>query len=146
MIEIEVNKENLNLFLDNIRDSDRVELEYFLGKNYRTKFINTVMENKNNTYFLSYGLTPSCIGGIYPDKIGAQVWLLCAKKYKRKFLYAYIKNKLKIFIKNNLILYNYVFESNFSSLKLIDRLGFNITNTNDSRLKLFYRKGGKFDI
>ncbi len=64
MIEIELNKKNLKKFISNIRDSDKEELKYFLGSNYKKKFYEMVLSIKEGIYFLSYKSSPACIGGI----------------------------------------------------------------------------------
>ena len=140
MREIEINKNNLNLFLENIRDKDKEELIYFFGKNYKKYFINFLLKNNKETYFLSYKSIPCAIGGAYKDKKGAQVWLLCAKEYDKKFLYKYIKEKFNKIKQKYNILYNFIYKSNFSSLNLLLKLGFQIIETNKPELKLFYLK------
>lgn len=138
MLEIEINKENLEKFLLNIRNSDKEELIYFLGENYKEKFVKTVLENKKYTYFLSYNSIPSCIGGIYKDKYGAQVWLLCAEKYDKKYLFRYIKEKINIFKRDNSYLYNYIYRTNFNAIRMLSRLGFEVIDLKTPVIKKFY--------
>lgn len=147
MREIEINKENLNLFLNNLRENDREELIYFLGKDYKKCFVDFLLNNKKETYFLSYKSSPAAIGGAYNNKSCTQVWFLCAKKYDKKFLYKYIKNKFEKLKQKYDTLYNFIYKSNFSSLNLLSKFGFKVVDTNNPDLKLFYlTKGGNFDL
>ena len=147
MREIEINKENLTLFLKNLRKSDAEEMIYFFGKDYKNYFIDFLLKNKKETYFLSYKSIPSAIGGAYEDKECAQVWLLCAEKYDKKFLYKYIKEKFNQIKKKYDTLYNFIYKSNFKSINLLSKLGFEVIKTNNPDLKLFYiTKGGNFDL
>jgi hypothetical protein len=141
--EIEINRHNLEVLIDNLREEDKLELIYYFKTKYKEKIINTILNIKNDTYFLAYNSIPSCIGGAYKDAKGAQVWLLCSENYNKKFLYKYVKAKLNYLKTKYNYLYNYIFESNFSSLKLLKRLGFNICSTTNSKINYFYLKGGK---
>jgi len=147
--EIEVNRKNLIDFLDDIRECDKEELIFFLGKKYKNQFIKTVLSNKQYTYFLAENANPIAIGGICPDKNKGIVWLLCTNKAKqnKKFLYSYIKNKITLFKKEYDFLYNYIYRSNFAAIKWLKKNGFNfidLKNTND--IKFFYfSKGENFD-
>ncbi len=143
MREIEVNIDNLEKFISNIRDSDRQELIYFLGKNYKNKFIKTLLSIKEGTYFLEYNSNPACIGGIYNNEAGGQIWLLCAKEYDKKYLYKYIKEKIILFIKNNDYLYNFIYKTNFGFLKFLLKMGFQVTELDNPDIKLFYFKRRK---
>ena len=143
MIEIEINKKNLKKFISNIRDSDKEELKYFLGSNYKKKFYEMVLSIKEGIYFLSYNSSPACIGGIYKDETGAQIWLICAKKYDKKFLYKYIQNKIRLFINQNDYIYNYIYKSNFSFLKVLLKMGFKVKNLDNPDIKLFYYERSK---
>ena len=91
MKEIEITKNNLEYFICNLRAQDKAELVYFLGNDYKKKFINFVLNNPEGIYFLSNNSKPSCIGGVYKDKIGAQVWLLCSDDYNKKYLLQYVR-------------------------------------------------------
>ncbi len=143
MREIEISKNNLEIFISNLRKQDREELLYFLGKNYKTKLINTILENKKNTYLLSYKSLPSCIGGIYYDKLGAQLWLLCAENYDKKYLLSYVKEKILKFQNENIFLYNYIYKSNFKFLNFLKKLNFEVSDLKNPNIKLFYYKRRK---
>ncbi|MBQ8476418.1 hypothetical protein IJ531_05075 [bacterium] len=146
MIEIEINKNNLEQFLDNIRDEDKKELIYFLGKDYRNIFIKTVLDNIDTTYFLALNNIPAAIGGILKDKLGAQVWLLCSKKYDRKFLLKYIKEKINLFKNENNFLYNCIYRVNFKALKWLKRFNFKVIPLGNNIKFFYYKKGGSLDI
>ena len=147
MKEIDITKYNLKRFLSNLRSEDKDELLFFLGKNYRQKFINFLLENKNDTYFLSFNNNPACIGGFYQDTIGLQVWLLCSNSYDKKYLYKYIKEKFAIYKNKYNFIYNYIYKANFKSLKLVRKLGFEVKELNNVNIKLFYYlKGDNLDI
>ena len=141
MIEIEINKQNLENFLLNIRKSDKEELIYFFGKNYKDKFIDIVLKNINSTSMLSYMGIPSCIGGTYKDVLGTQVWLLCSNKFDKKFLFKYLLKKVNELKKENRILYNYIFKSNFKAVKWLSKLGFKFSDTPDNNVKFFILEG-----
>ena len=146
MNEIKINRHNLNLFINNIRDEDLEELIYFLGNDYKNKFIDFVLNNQKGTYFLEHNSMPSCIGGIYNDNFGGQVWLLCSKDYDKKFLFTYIKEKINVFKKNNSYLYNYIYKSNFKALKWLKKFGFKVINSNNKNIKLFYHRREKSNL
>ena len=143
MNEIELNNTNLKKFVENLRKQDKEELKYFLGNNYKNKFITFILNNKTDTYFLSYNLQPACIGGAFKDKCGAQVWLLCTDNYDRKFLLKYLINKINLFKDKYGYLYNYIYKSNFKFLKFLKKQGFKVINTNNPNVKMFYFKRRK---
>ena len=143
MNEITVNEENLIKFLSKIRKQDKEELIYFLGNNFKSKFINIVLSNFTETTLLEYNSIPACIGGIYKDAYGAQVWLLCSDNYDKKYLFRYIKNKLKLFQNKFDFLYNYIYKSNFSSLKWLQKCGFKVEELKNPNIKLFYYQKGE---
>ena len=150
MIALEINKKNLFEFLDDIRECDKEELIFFLGKDYKNQFIKSVLYYKAYTYFLSDGISPVAIGGICPNKKIGVVWLLCTNKLEqnKKYIYSYVKDKINLFKKNYKILYNYIYKSNFCAINWLKKNGFtfvDLENRND--LKLFYfSKGENFDI
>ena len=146
MIELLTNRKNLNKFLKNIRKSDRDELFYHFGKKLRKKFIQTV-KNTKNTYFVGNdrGL-PLAIGGFHTNKKDKVflVWLLCTNETENnKFeLYKYIKAKVDEYKENCSLMFNYIYKSNYDSLKLLSALGFKTVDLVNDDFKLFYYKKG----
>lgn len=144
MIEIKATKENLEKFIDNICDEDKQELMYFLKDDYKSKFVEILLKNQENTYFLSHLNIPVAIGGLSFDKLNrAVVWLLCSNEYKKHKieLFKYVLNKIKLFKSKHNFLYNYIYKSNFKALKWLEKCGFkslNLKNVND--FKFFYYK------
>lgn len=153
MIEIEINKENLKKFIDDISPEDKEELKYFYKKDFKKKFIKIALENKNNcSYFLAdNNKTPVAVGGVCKinnekQKTG-QIWLLVTNKAKkhRFFLYKYIKRKIVLFKTQYDFLFNYIFKSNFKALIWLKKCGFKARESSDINYKLFYfDKGEKF--
>ena len=142
MKRVVINKKNLLIFLSNIRQNDKEELIYFLKDNYKDKFINIVLENVDNTIMLSYKGIPACIGGIYPDNIGVQIWLLCSNQFDKKYLYKYIKYRLQTYKERYSFIYNIIYKTNFSSIKMLKNFDFKIKDLPDTNIKLFYYKKG----
>lgn len=154
MMELEVNEENLEKFLNNIRRQDKEELLYHFKKNYRKKFKQTVKKSKNTYFVGDKNCNPIAIGGFQECKRRNTflVWLLCTNELvkNKKELFKYIKTKLEIYKKNCLILFNYIYKSNFQSFNFLKNLGFEILDTKNKDFKLFYytnvKKGNYFDI
>lgn len=150
MIELEINEKNLSDFLTNIRKSDEEELIYHYGKNYRETFIKTVNETKN-TYFVGNNNKEAlAIGGFqeFKNKNCFQVWLLCTDKItkNKKELLKYIKQKVELYKNNSFVMFNLIYKSNFKSLNMLKKLGFEIRDICDKNFKLFYyTKGNDFD-
>lgn len=154
MIEIEVNKDNLEKFINNLRLEDKEELIDALGKNYKAKFIEKTLNIKGIYFLADKNKTPVAIGGVLetlnPDKKIGIVWLLVTKdvdKHK-KFLYKYVKNKIVLFQKEFDILFNYIYKTNFNALKWLKKCDFIEKNTSRDDYKLFYFDKGEnnFDI
>ncbi len=150
MIELLINRKNLNKFLNDIRKSDRDELFYHFGKKLRKKFIQTV-KNTKNTYFIgSDSGKPLALGGFHKnnDDDVFLAWLLCTNEAKNnKYeLYKYIKAKVDKYKEKCSFMFNYIYKSNYDSLKLLSALGFSIVDLTCEDFKLFYyTKGNSFD-
>lgn len=150
MIELEINKENITAFLDDLRTSDKEELIYHYGDEYRKVFIESI-EKINNTYFVgNNNKEPLAIGGFQELKNNKTflVWLLCTNKISKnkKELLKYIKQKVKFYKKKSFIMFNLIYKSNFKSINLLKKLEFEIKDTSDKNFKLFYyTKGHNFD-
>lgn len=152
MKEIEINKENLNTFINDIRKTDKEELIYSYKENYKNEFINACIRQKRHIYFVSDKYeNPVAIGGIKTVKKGyGLIWLLCTNKLKenKKDLYKYVKNKVSLFKKEYSIIFNYIYKSNFASLNFLKSLGFKIIDLPDENFKMFYfiKGGNNFDL
>ncbi len=142
MKKMNINKDNLKLLYDNLRKSDKKELDFYI-KN-KEDFIELCLKNKKNAYFLADdNNNPIAIGGA--KKINdstAQLWLLCTKyAHKNRFyLMKYIFSKIEKFKKEYSILFNYIYLENFDALIWLKKYGFKILDTNDKKFKLFYFK------
>lgn len=150
MIEIEINKENLIKFIDDLKPSDKEELEYFYKEDCCEKFIKIVLENDNkHTYFLAdENYNPVALGGalrVDSKRNIGQVWLLSTNKINKHkvFLYSYIKKKIAFFKEEYNILFNYIYKSNFSALKWLKKCGFGVKVLDDKNYKLFYFNKGE---
>lgn len=143
MKNLEINKENLEKFLLNLRNEDFEELKIFLKNNTIDNFINICLKNKSNTDFLADNNNKAvALGGIKPEnKDTGQIWLLCSKDwFKHKIeLYKIIKNRIELFKKDYLVLYNYIYKSNFKALIWLKKFGFKHKKVN-SEFKIFYFK------
>lgn len=155
MIEIEINKQNLKKFIDDIKLEDKKELEHFFKEDFKEEFIKLALLNKDGaSYFLADDdLNPIFIGGVVSvDKKAnlGQVWLLSTNKVNnhKLFVYRYVKDKIKLFQRDYNILFNYIYKSNFKALKWLKKCGFKVKKTNDKNYKLFYFNKGEnnFDI
>ncbi len=152
MIEIEINKQNLIAFLKDIKKEDKEELVFSYPKNYKEKFIDVCLKNTETTYFLADNMyNPLIIGGYIITNVKTSViWLLSTNKIEqhKKEVFKYITEKINIFKKENDILYNYIYKSNFKALKWLGKLGFaqkDIMGRFDYKI-FYYTKGENFDI
>lgn len=153
MIEIEVNKANILKLINNLRDEDMEEFKIYLKNKTFSDFLNTCFDKNNEIYFLGEDLyTPVAIGGAYflEEFRIAQVWLLCGKNFEkhRVELFKYVLKKIEYFKSKYKVLFNYIFKTNFSILKMLIKKGFKVKKIKNNDFKLFYfeNKGGRFDI
>ncbi len=140
MIEIEINHENLEKFVADIRDEDEQELIAVLGCDYRDELFRLCLSNKSQTYFLADSLSRPCaIGGVSrfcnDEKIG-QVWLLCTNRAveNKIALFKYISRKITEFKREYDLLFNFIYKSNYKALNWLSVFGFvsfDIKNVND---------------
>ncbi len=151
MMEIDVNKENLSIFFDNLRKEDLEELSVFLKNNIKQKFIEICMKN-NNVYFIADDLKfPLAIGGVKKfcayNLVFGQVWLLCSSAVLKNKLSVirYVKNKIIQFKSEYDVLFNYIYKSNFTFLNLLRHMGFLDLPVNDD-FRMFYFKKGDTDF
>ena len=152
MINIEKTGATLAILFENMRSEDKSELEYFFKSNTKEKFIDICLDDKNDTYILGLdNKTPLAIGGVYTHYIEdykfGQVWLLCANAYqKRKLcLYKYIFEKIKTFLCEYDILFNFIYKTNFSAITWLKKMGFSFVELNNKDFRLFYLKKGGFE-
>jgi len=152
---IEVNKSNLKLLLNNLREEDKVELKNAYQKNYKNKFIKITLETNEKYFVGDDNFFPLAIGGVEQTaneyyKIG-QVWLISSNRFNKNNikLIKFIKDKIEDFKENYEILFNTIYKSNYDSLKWLKKCGFNVLEFEDNKdYKLFYfTKGGiDFDL
>lgn len=143
MTELELTDENLLKFLKNIRKEDLDELKYFFKENLEENFIKICKEN-SKTYFLADDcLNPLAIGGVKriesEGNLAGQVWFLCTDKfYSSKIaVFKFIRRKIENFKKEYDFLFNFIYKSNFETLKWLLRCGFSAEHINND-FKLFY--------
>jgi len=148
--EIDITKENLSIFFDNLRYEDYLELANIYVVNLKENFISSVLSQKEVYFLADYSNYPLVIGGLSSETAKkARVWLLFAKGFEkhRYEIFRYIKKKLVNYKRKYELLYNYVFESNFGILNWLKKQKFILVDTVLSTYKLFYfKKGGKFDL
>lgn len=153
MIEIELNEKNLLLFLKNIRQEDKKELEYFFKENLEQNFIKICLKNPETYFVADKNLQPIAIGGVKEIKNNnhtfGQVWLLCTNEYKKNkiSLYKYIKSKIDNFKTRFDFLFNYIYKTNFDALLWLKKCGF-VSCDCSEQFKLFYYTKGvhNFDL
>ena len=142
MKNIDFSKENLSFLYDNLRQSDKKELNFYIDN--KKDFIKMCIENKKRAYFLSDAKNrPVAIGGVKKiDNSTGQIWLLSTKYFKKHkvYLMKYIFSKIEEFKKEYSILFNYIYLENFDALIWLKKSGFKVLDTNDKRFKLFYFK------
>ena len=154
MIEVKPNKKLLYEFLSDLRESDLVEFNQLYKNTSLEEFYKICLDKNQDTYFLlTDDFLPLALGGAYCSyKVSnsASVWLLCTNQICKckKELYRYVKNKIHFFKNKYNFLFNYIFKSNFNSLKWLKVCGFEILETNTADYKLFYFSKGEncFDI
>lgn len=144
MIELEFSEENLNTFLLNLCAEDKVEIDALSNISFKDELFKLCLNNKNKyTYFLADDeKQPLALGGAYviDDTKSARVWLLSTNflNKNKKSVYGYVLNKIDFFKTEFDFLYNYIFKSNFSSLKWLKKCGFKIVDLKNPEYKFFY--------
>jgi len=150
MIKLDITKENLEKFMENIRDEDKKELIYFYRENYKEIFIKNVLLNKETTCFVAdKNNNPVAIGGVvcfdHANKKLGQIWLMSTKvqKANRVSLFKIIAKKLAKYQNEYDILFNFIYKTNFRADKWLKKFNFTFKNTTNSDFKLFYLKTRK---
>lgn len=145
MIEIEVSKENLEKFTQDLRKEDKEELEQTFKESWKRNFIDICLKEENIWFLADEKNNPCAIGGIQlenkeknkPKK--GRIWLICANNVRKNhiYLFRYIINKIKSFKEKCDILYNSIYKTNFGILKWLKKYGFKVIDIND-KIKFFY--------
>ena len=143
MIEIIPNRFQIFEFLNLLRDEDKAEISALGDIDFKSDLIELFENNNKYSYFLLSDSKPLAIGGAKTtnNPKTAIVWMLCTNelnKNKVKF-YKYVKNKIKFFKNEFDILYNFIYKSNFSSLKWLKKCGFIEYELKNKDYKLFYQ-------
>ena len=153
MKEVNADEVYLKKFLCDIRDSDRQEILALDSNKFEEDFFHVCLDKTYETYFLSTDDDmPLAVGGAYCDKFSniAKVWLLCTHKIdsNKKDVYKYVIDKIKTFQSKYDVLYNFIYKTNFSSLKWLKSCNFKALDLNNPDFKLFYFCKGdiKFDL
>lgn len=153
MIELDVNKENLELFFKNIRKHDLSELKFLLKTNLKNKFIDSCLNSHFIYMIADDDSIPLAVGGCrrcveLNEKIG-QIWLLCTNSISKSSIEAfnYIENKIYFFQNEFDFLFNFIYKSNFSFLPWLKKRRFEVLDY-DADFKLFYYSKGdvNFDL
>ena len=158
MQKIKITRKNLLKLLKTIRIEDLEEIKTFYKNNYQEKFLENIfkfLKNKNTIFVKSSKNKSFAIGGVYfcpffkELKVG-QIWMISSYFYKKDKikLFEIIRNFVKKNEKNYDILFNFIYKSNFSFLKQLEKFDFNFIETKNKDYKLFYKikKGVNFDI
>ena len=154
MKSIKINRKNLITLLDNLRKEDLEELKQNFKNRYREKFINVTLNSSGTIFLADDNDFPLAIGGVdkkQTDNLAVgQVWLISSNKFTKKNLklIKFIVSKIEEYKKDCDILFNFIYKSNFDSLKWLAKCGFKTLDTRKQDYKLFYfTKGGiDFDI
>ncbi len=150
MKEITVDKYNLEALLNDLRIEDKQELIASVGNDYKKIFTETILKNKNNCCFLSDdNNNPLAIGGIVKlNSNYSSPWLISSNKFKyhKKDILKYVYKKINEYKKENNILFNYIYKSNFKALKWLKKFGFKTMNTNNDYKIFYFSKEKKIDI
>lgn len=144
MIELELNEKNLNAFLLNLRAEDKSEIDTLTNISFKKELFELCLNKKNkNIYFIADDENnPLALGGAYVvnDLNVARVWLLSTifLNDNKKSAYRYVLDKINFFKTEFDFLYNYIFKSNFSSLRWLKKCGFKIIDLKNPEYKFFY--------
>ena len=154
MKEAKITKKLLKIFIKDIRLQDKVELE-LCYRDSLEEFYQICLDGRYETYFLIDDKNrPLALGGAFDlrnkEQKVAKLWLLATNQIVNHKLavYRYIKSKILYFKNSYDVLFNYIYKSNFDSLKLLQKNAFNVVDLENKEYKLFYfNKGEKdFDI
>lgn len=153
MIKKDLDEDLLDKLVCDIRAEDKLELIQLFPTSL-DGFYKTCFEKEHKVYCVTTDENePIAIGGVYPVKgkklNTAQVWLLATNKlpYNKIALYKYVLELVNEFKKDYDVLFNFIYKSNFSSLKWLKKLDFSVVDLKNQDYKLFYYyKGGKLDL
>ena len=154
MKQIEINRYNLITLINNLKKEDLGELQHNFKKGYKEKFINITLNSSGTCFIADDNDFPLAIGGVDKKRINnldiGQVWLISSNKFKRTNfkLIKFIVSKIEEYKKENDILFNFIYKSNFAALSWLTKCGFKVFDTTNKDYKLFYfTKGGiNFDL
>lgn len=153
MIEAKPNYKLLKQFLATLRNEDKEEICALGCQNFEYDLFEFLDNNPKYTYFLlSKNKKPLALGGAKEASIPyvAKVWLLTTNELKNNKLelYRYVKDKIELFKTKYDVLYNFIYKTNFNSLKWLKRAGFSELSLENQDYKLFYfiHGGKEFDI
>ena len=159
MIETKITKDNLDEFLKNLRYQDRQEMLKVMTPNFIKEFYDICLNENSASYLLqTTDKQPLALGGAVDVITGfyktARIWLLCSQylECNKIQVFKYVKDKLLRFKEEYDILFNFIYKSNFDSLKWLKTQGAIVVDLENIDFKLFYfvnekRKGEfNFDI
>ncbi len=153
MMEAEPNYKLLKQFLATLRREDKEETQALGCQNFEYDLFDYLDNKPEYTYFLlSKNKKPLALGGAKETGIPyvAKVWLLTTNELKNNKLelYKYVKNKIELFKTKYDVLYNFIYKTNFNSLKWLKKAGFSELSLENRDYKLFYfiHGGKEFDI
>lgn len=154
MIEKQINRKYLKTFLNNLRKEDFEEVCVFDTDDLIQEILNVANNPINETYFLMTNENnPLAIGGacsVQNSKYKtAKVWLLVTNELSssKKSLLKYVLNKANSFKNKYDILFNFIYKSNYNSLKWLKKAGFKVLNFNNDYKLFYFIKGDiKFDL
>ncbi|MCD7781056.1 MAG: hypothetical protein LUH05_10355, partial [Candidatus Gastranaerophilales bacterium] len=136
MIKKYSDKSEITFILDNLRFEDKQELFFHLGKNWKQKTLQNLI---NKEILVLYGpdntgkQVPIAMGGfcgLDGDNSIACVWLLCSFYiYKsRVALTKGLKENIASAEQKYKIMYNFIYKSNFEAKGWLKKLGFKFDN------------------
>jgi hypothetical protein len=153
MIEIEPDVKFLEEFLLALRPEDKEEINAVSSCDFKNEFFKICLERDKYTYILkSDNKKPLAIGGAKQTKIKkvARVWLLTTNEFNfsKKKLYKYVIEKIELFKQDFDVLYNFIYKTNFKSLKWLKKCAFREREIGIQDYKLFYYMKGDlcFDL
>ena len=154
MIEEQINRKYLNLFLRKLKKEDFEEVKIFNKKDLIDEILNVSKNPSNKTYFLTnLKKEPLAVGGACMVENSeykvAKVWLLTTNYIgsNKKSLMKYVLNKISFLKKEYDVLFNFIYKCNFPSLKWIKKAGFNVLDFSDDYKLFYFTKGDiSFDL
>jgi len=152
MIEVNINEKYLDKFISDLRFEDKLELMTCYNDSLE-EFYSVCLDKTKQTYFVvDENYMPLALGGAYEifgkKEKCARLWLLATNKISKNkiTLYKYVKKKIDYFKKEYDVLFNFIYKSNFESLKLLKANGFNVYDLENFDYKLFYFCKGELDF